>query len=72
MFDAGYMRSMLYVGTILNVLGLMMTSICKTYWQLVLAQGVMIGIGDGCLFLTSVAIVPQYFTTRQAIPQGIV
>lgn len=31
----------------------------------------MIGIGDGCLFLTSVAIVPQYFTTRKAIATGI-
>ena len=70
-YDAGYMVPLLYVGTFLNILGLMMTSICKNYWQLALAQGVTIGIGDGCLFLTSVAIVPQYFTTRKAIATGI-
>ncbi len=70
-YDAGYMRPLLYVGTFLNILGLMMTSICKGYWQLVLAQGIMVGIGDGCLFLTSVAIVPQYFTTRKSTATGV-
>ena len=70
-YDAGYMRPLLYIGTLLNIVGLMMTSICKSFWQLVLAQGLMIGIGDGCLFLTSVAIMPQYFTTRKATATGI-
>ena len=70
-YDAGYIRPLLYVGTILNVTGLMMTSICTNFWQLALAQGAMIGIGDGCLFLTSVAIVPQYFSTRKATATGV-
>ena len=36
-YDAGYLRPMLYAGTFLSVFGMMMTSICKTYWQVVLA-----------------------------------
>lgn len=32
----------------------------------------MVGIGDGFLFLTSVAISPLYFTTDEAIAKGIV
>ena len=70
-YDAGHLQALLYVGTILNVLGLMMTSLAKTYWQILLAQGIAIGIGDGCLFLPSVAIVPQYFSTRKSIATGV-
>ena len=51
--------------------GFMMTSVCKTYWQTVLAQAICIGIGNGLLFLPSVAILPQYFTTHKALANGI-
>ena len=70
-FDMGYLRTLLVLGTFLNVFGMMMTSICTTYWQAFLAQGVAVGIGNGCLFLPSVAIVSQYFTTKKAFAFGI-
>jgi MFS family permease len=63
-FDLGYLRLLLSLGTFITVFGMMMTSICSTYWQFLLAQGVTVGIGFGCLFLPSVAIVSQYFTTK--------
>lgn len=52
-------------------LGFMMTSLCTQYWQTLLAQGICIGIGNGCLFVPSVAILPQYFTTKNALVNGI-
>ena len=70
-FDAGYLRSLIIVGSITSVLGMMMTSICKEYWQIVLSQGLCVGIGAGCLFLPSVAVMPQYFTERRAFATGI-
>lgn len=70
-FDMGYLRTLLCVGTFFTVFGMMMTSICTTYWQIFLAQGVVVGIGYGCLFLPSVAIVPQYFTTKKSLAFGI-
>ena len=36
-----------------------------------LAQGLVVGVGDGCLFLPSVAIVSQYFTTKRALATGV-
>ncbi|KAL9093566.1 MAG: hypothetical protein Q9165_003961 [Trypethelium subeluteriae] len=48
-----------------------MTSICKNYWELFLAQGVVTGAGFGCLFLPGVTIVSQYFSTRKAFATGI-
>ena len=70
-YDAGHLRQLLVVGTFMTVFGMMMTSICKTYWQVFLAQGITVGIGNGCLFLSSVVIVSQYFTTKKAIATGI-
>ena len=71
LYDLGYLRLLLSVGSILIVVGMMMTSICTNYWQTFLAQGIMVGVGDGCLFVCSIVIVGQYFTTRKAFATGI-
>lgn len=71
LYDQGYLRSILATGSFLVVLGLMMTSLCTKYWQLVLAQGVTVGIGIGCLFLPSIAVLPPYFTKRRALAVGL-
>ena len=70
-FDLGYLRTLLGMGTFFTFFGMMMTSICKAYWQVFLAQGIVVGIGYGCLFLPSVAIVSQFFTTKKAFAFGI-
>ena len=50
-----------------------MTSLCQSYWQFMLAQGIILGIGSGCLFLPSVAVVPQWFEPkRRNLVLGIV
>jgi MFS family permease len=71
LYDAGYFRHLLFAGVFLIVFGMMMTSLCTQYWQVVLAQGVCVGFGQGFIFIPSVAIVSQYFTTRKALAQGI-
>ena len=70
-FDKGYLRPLLLVGSFLTFFGLLMTSICKNYWQLMLAQGVCVGLGSGCLFVPSIAVVATYFTTKRALATGI-
>ncbi|KAF7910975.1 uncharacterized protein EAF01_002483 [Botrytis porri] len=50
---------------------MMMTSLCIKYWQEYLAQGFITGIDFGMLFLPSVAIVSQYFSTKSAFASGI-
>ena len=70
-FDMGYLRSLLVFGTVLICFGMFMTSLCSEYWQIFLAQGVVTGLGFGCLFLPSAIIVAQYFTTKKALAFGI-
>jgi len=48
-----------------------MTSLCLAYWQAILAQGLVIGVGNGCLFVPSTAVIQPYFTNRRALAMGI-
>lgn len=70
-FDRGYLRHLLIVGSLLIVFGHMMLSLTHTFWQALLAQGFVIGIGGGCLFVPAVAIMPTYFSTRIGLAIGL-
>lgn len=71
LFDAGYFSSLLIVGNIMVAFGLMMTSLADQYYQILLAQGICLGISAGLLFTPAVAILPQYFRRRRALVNGI-
>ena len=70
-YDAGYFRTLIILGGFLIPFGFMMTSLCTEYWQVVLAQALCIGLGNGCLFIPSIAILPQYFSDHKALANGI-
>ena len=70
-FDAGYLQSLIWIGAILSVLGMMLTSISVRYWQVLLSQGIVVGVGTGCLFIAAMSIISQYFTTKKAFAYGI-
>lgn len=69
--DAGYLRINLIAGIATTVFGMMMVSICREYWQFVLAQGVVAGLGSGAAFIPSVTVVGTYFSTRRSLAIGI-
>ncbi|KAK3897794.1 major facilitator superfamily domain-containing protein [Staphylotrichum tortipilum] len=71
LYDAGYFRPLLFVGLFLIVLGQFMTSLCEQYWQIMLAQGVTMGMGMGMTFLPSAAILGQYFSRHRALALGL-
>ncbi|PLN78080.1 monocarboxylate transporter [Aspergillus taichungensis] len=71
LFDAGYFRALLGFGTIVMPFGLMMASISSQFWHLILAQGICVGLAAGCLFVPSVAVLPQYFQRKRGLANGI-
>jgi MFS family permease len=71
LFDAGYFRAELVSGLLMISFGMFMTSICKEYWQLVLAQGAVVGLGMGLVFLPTAGLVAQYFSKRRAFALGV-
>ncbi|KAK3203221.1 hypothetical protein GRF29_112g563471 [Pseudopithomyces chartarum] len=71
LYDRGHFRYLLAGGSFLLVLGQMMLSLCTQYYQVLLAQAICIGVGCGCLFIPSVAILSTYFTTKVATAMGL-
>lgn len=69
--DAGYFRTLIFTGCGMQLLGTFTTSFCKQYWQLVLSQGVVQGLGNGLLFTPAVALVSTYFSSKRAFALGI-
>ena len=69
-FDRGYLRTLLIIGSFGVVFGHMMLSLTHTFWQSLLAQGFVIGMGGGCLFVPAVAILPSYFSTKLGLAMG--
>ncbi|KAL2831552.1 major facilitator superfamily domain-containing protein [Aspergillus cavernicola] len=70
-YDRGYLRALLITGSFGIVFGIMMLSLCKTYWEVLLAQGFCIGIGAGCLFVPCVSILPTYFSSKLGAALGL-
>ena len=65
--DAGYYRHVVFAGLGLQILGVFMTSLVTKYWQLVLAQGICSGLGNGIVFTPTVALVLTYFWKKRAL-----
>ncbi|CAK7232303.1 hypothetical protein SCUCBS95973_008214 [Sporothrix curviconia] len=71
LFDLGYARAMLIVGTFLLAFGFMMTSLATRYYEVLLAQGFCVGIGTGCLYIPAITLVPSYFSSKRALAMGV-
>lgn len=71
LYDRGYLRSLLVVGCFCVVFGHMMLSLCTEFWQVVLAQGIVVGVGAGCLFVPCVSLLPTYFSRRIGLALGV-
>ena len=64
-------RTTLLLGVFFETVALIGASFTHQIWQLFLSQGVCFGFGMGFLFVGSVGIVPQWFTTKRSLANGI-
>ncbi|KAG6362964.1 hypothetical protein INS49_008059 [Diaporthe citri] len=69
--DAGFFRPLFLTGGVLVVGGALAASASGRYWQIFLAQGVCVGLGNGCLFCPAVAVVSTYFQRRRSLALGL-
>jgi MFS family permease len=69
--DAGYFHQSLLLGTVLQLLGFFGASFARTYWQILLAHGVCIGLGGGLIFIPSLSLVGTYFSKRRPLALAI-
>ncbi|KAL9708627.1 hypothetical protein Ac2012v2_008175 [Leucoagaricus gongylophorus] len=73
LFDAGYGRIIMIVGSLLFLFSTFMLSLAKEgqYYQVFLSQGLGVGLGAGFLFTPSSAIIGVYFKQRRSLALGI-
>lgn len=69
--DYGLFKLTFLVGSILQLVGVFMTSLSTKYWQLFLAQGICTGLGNGLIFCPALALLSTYFTKKRSLAIGI-
>ncbi|KAE8153451.1 major facilitator superfamily domain-containing protein [Aspergillus avenaceus] len=70
LFDR-YGGKVIWVPSFILVFSVMMTSLCKEYYQFFLAQGVLGGIGMGLSMAPALSSTAQYFQKKRAAAIGI-
>jgi MFS family permease len=63
---------MVYTGSIGLVFSIMMISLCHSFWQFLLTQGVLLGISMALTTWPMIALVGQYFKRSRAAATGFV
>ena len=71
LFDMGYFRAMLIVGACTETLGVFLMSVSDKYWQFMLTQGILMGLGNSLLYLPGLALVGRSFKKHRAMAMGI-
>lgn len=64
-------RTTLLIGVFLETASFIGASFANNIWHLFLSQGLCFGWGMGFLFVGSVVIAPQWFTTKRSLANGI-
>ncbi|SMN19048.1 similar to Saccharomyces cerevisiae YOR306C MCH5 Plasma membrane riboflavin transporter [Maudiozyma saulgeensis] len=67
LFDRGYFKALLIIGSFMIVFGIMMSSLSTTYYQVMLSQGICMGVGMGALWVPSLGVCVQYFLKYRSI-----
>lgn len=66
--DAGYMRLLAVIGTLLQFLALMLlSSVCRHYWSIMLVHGMFIGINCSIFYIISLGCVAPYFSKKRPL-----
>ncbi|KAF9071293.1 major facilitator superfamily domain-containing protein [Rhodocollybia butyracea] len=64
-------HSPIILGVGIIVVALMLGSIAKTYWELLLSQGIMFGIGGSFAYIPAIGLPSQWFKKKRALATGI-
>ncbi|KAK5108545.1 hypothetical protein LTR62_008202 [Meristemomyces frigidus] len=71
MLDAGLFLPTLLIGVFLQVLGIFLMSLSTKFWQLMLTQGLLTGLGGGIIFTPVMGLMATYFSKRRAFALGV-
>lgn len=64
-------RAVMTTGVFVMAGGFIAASFAKQIWQLYISQGLLVGLGVGCIFIPAIAVLPQWFLKRRSLAQGL-
>ena len=65
-------RTVTILGVSMVSAGFLLASFCISIWQLILSQGLLVGLGMSLLYFPYLAPAPEYFTKHRATAMGFV
>ena len=71
LLDIGYYHWSVIPGMLLAALGMFLTSVCYSYYQFFLAQGLLLGFGCGLQFAPSMSLITTYFARNRSVALAI-
>ena len=70
--DRGYHNALVCVSCAIIIFAIMMLSLSTKYYQIMLTQGVCLGIGSGMILVPALTLVANSFTTKRALAVSLV
>ncbi|KAI0759366.1 MFS general substrate transporter [Trametes elegans] len=67
-----FLRVGMWSGLVLYFTSLFFSSFATEIWQLILLQGVGVGIGNGLLYMPVIRLLPEWFSERRGFAGGII
>ncbi|KAI8882247.1 MFS general substrate transporter [Backusella circina FSU 941] len=64
-------RCIMFLGSTIMSLGLILAGFSTEVWHVYLTQGMLFGLGCSLVYMSIVAVIPQWFTTRRGTAMGI-
>ncbi|ORY83514.1 major facilitator superfamily domain-containing protein [Leucosporidium creatinivorum] len=71
LFDAGFLRSLLLLATVIYCVGMFSLPYCQTYVQIFLSQGLACGLAPGLAFIPAVSSISHWFKKRRGAVLGL-
>ena len=71
MIDKHNPRYVTFFGGLIAALGLFLSAFATELWQLYITYSIMIGLGDGFLYIVPVTVISRWFANKRALAIGI-
>ena len=71
LIDTHDARYLTFFGGLTGALGFLLSAYAETTWELYLTYSVMVGIGDGFLYILPVTVISRWFVKKRALAIGI-
>lgn len=71
LFDMGHFRLPFTIANVVLIVATFLIAECNAFWQVVLCQGILVGVACGTMFSPLLAVLSHWFKRRQGLAFGL-